>query len=148
MTITRWDPFQDLMSLQERMNRLFQESLARQRGQENIETGQWAPAVDIFETGDRIVLRADLPGVDQGDIELRVDDNVLVLKGERRPSGDVKPDDFHRAERPQGPFVRSFSLPQNIDQAGIRASQKNGVLEVVLPKRQESTAKAIRVEVK
>ncbi|PYS96893.1 MAG: molecular chaperone [Acidobacteria bacterium] len=148
MTLTRWDPFQDLMTLQERMNRLFQESLARQRGQENIETGQWAPAVDIYETGDRIVLKADLPGIDQSDIELRVDDNVLVLRGERKPPADLKADEFHRAERPHGPFVRSFSLPQNIDQSGIRAVQKSGVLEVVLPKRQEAKTKAIRVEVK
>ena len=148
MTLTRWDPFQDLMTLQERMNRLFQESLARQRGQENIETGQWAPAVDIYETGDRIVLKADLPGIDQSDIELRVDDNVLVLRGERKPPADLKADEFHRAERPHGPFVRSFSLPQNIDLAAIRASQKNGVLEVVMPKKQESKAKAIRIEVK
>jgi HSP20 family protein len=148
MTMSRWEPFHDMMNLQERMNRLFQESLARQRGQENIESGLWSPAVDIFETGDRIVLRADLPGMEQSEIELRVDDNVLVLRGERKPSADLKPEDFHRAERPYGPFVRSFSLPQNVDQGGIRASHKNGVLEVVLPKRQESKAKAIRVEVK
>ncbi len=148
MTTTRWDPFRDLTTIQDRMNRLFQDTMARQRGQENIESGQWAPAVDIFETGDRIVLRADLPGIEQSDIELRVDDNVLFLRGERRPGGDVKPEDFHRAERPYGPFLRSFSLPGNVDQSGIRASQKNGVLEVVLPKKQESKAKSIRVEVK
>jgi HSP20 family protein len=148
MTITRWDPFHDLMSIQDRVNRLFQETMARQRGQESIEGGQWAPAVDIFETGDRIVLRADLPGMEQNDIELRVDDNILTLRGERRAPGDVKPEDLHRAERPYGPFVRSFSLPINVDQSGIRAVQKNGVLEVVLPKKQESKARAIKVEVK
>ena len=148
MTITRWDPFHDLMSIQDRVNRLFQETMARQRGQESIEGGQWAPAVDIFETGDRIVLRADLPGMEQNEIEVRVDDNILTLKGERRAPGDVKPDEFHRAERPHGPFVRSFSLPINVDQAGIRAIQKNGVLEVVLPKKQESKTRAIKVEVK
>lgn len=148
MTITRWDPFHDLMSIQDRVNRLFQETMARQRGQESIEGGQWAPAVDIFETGDRIVLRADLPGMEQTDIELRVDDNILTLRGERRAPGDVKPEELHRAERPYGPFVRSFSLPINVDQAGIRAVQKNGVLEVVLPKKQESKARAIKVEVK
>ena len=77
-----------------------------------------------------------------------MDDNVLVLRGERKPPADLKADEFHRAERPHGPFVRSFSLPQNIDLAAIRASQKNGVLEVVMPKKQESKAKAIRIEVK
>ncbi|HEU4400680.1 MAG TPA: Hsp20/alpha crystallin family protein [Candidatus Polarisedimenticolia bacterium] len=148
MAITRWDPFQGMMRIQERVNQLFQESLGQQRGQESIESGQWSPAVDIFETGDRIVLRADLPGIEQSDIELRVDDNTLLLRGERRIAGDLKPEDYHRAERPHGTFVRSFGLPGNVDQAAIRATHKNGVLEVILPKRQESKAKAIRVEVK
>jgi len=148
MSITRWDPFRDLMTIQERMNRLFQDTLSRQRGQEELESGQWGPAVDIYETGDRIVLRADLPGVEQGEIEIRVDDNTLVLKGERKPPADMKPENIHRAERPHGPFLRSFSLPQNVDQAAIRATHKNGVLELTLPKRQEAKAKAIRVEVK
>lgn len=148
MTITRWDPFRDLMTIQDRMNRLFQETLSRRRGQEEIDSGQWGPAVDIFETDDRIVLRADLPGVAQSDIEVRIDDNMLVLRGERRPPENVKADDYHRAERPHGAFVRSFSLPQNVDQASIRASHDNGVLELVLPKRPDSKAKSIRVEVK
>lgn len=148
MTITRWDPFRDLMTIQQRMNRLFQETLSRQRGQEEIDSGQWGPSVDIYETDDRIVVRADLPGVAQSDIEVRIDDNMLVLRGERRPPDDVKADDYHRAERPHGAFVRSFSLPQNVDQGAIRASHNNGVLELVLPKRQDSKAKSIRVEVR
>lgn len=145
---TRWDPFRDLTAIQDRMNRLFQETMANSRGQEHLENGAWAPAVDIFETGDRIVLRADLPGLEQSDIELRVDDNTLLLKGERRAPGDVRPEEYHRSERPQGPFLRSFGLPGNVDQAGIRATHRNGVLEVILPKKQEAKAKAIRVDVK
>lgn len=148
MTITRWDPFRDLITIQDRMNRLFQETLSRQRGQDEIDSGQWGPAVDIFETEDRIVLRADLPGVAQSDIEIRVDDNMLVLRGQRKQPNDVAADDYHRAERPHGSFIRSFSLPQNVDQGAIRATHNNGVLELVLPKRQESKAKSIRVEVK
>ena len=92
MTTTRWDPFRDLMAIQERMNRLFQETLARQQGQEDIQAGQWTPAVDIHETGDRIVVRADLPGLEQSQIEVRVDDNTLTLRGDRRPAGDVRPE--------------------------------------------------------
>ena len=148
MTTTRWDPFRDLMAIQDRMNRLFQETLARQRGQEELEVGQWSPAVDIFETGDRIVVRADLPGLEQSEIEIRVDDNTLTLRGDRRPSSEVKPEDFHRAERPHGPFMRSFSLPQNIDQAAIKAAHRNGVLEVVLPRKPEAKASSIKVEVR
>lgn len=147
MATTRWDPFRDLMGIQDRMNRLFQETLSRHRGHEELEGGQWGPMVDIFEFGDRIVLMADLPGIDQNDIEIRVDDNTLFLRGERRPPADVKPEDYHRSERPHGQFLRSFSLPQNVDQARIRAKHNNGVLELILPKRQEAKAKSIRVEV-
>ena len=146
--MTRWDPFRDLTAIQDRMNRLFQETLSRQRGQEELETGQWGPAVDIFEKDDRILLRADLPGIDQSDIEIRVDDDTLLLRGDRKMPDDVKPEQYHRAERPHGPFLRSFSLPQSVDQSGIRATHKNGVLELTLPKRQETTARSIHVEIR
>ncbi len=147
MTTTRWDPFRDMMMIQERMNSLFQETLARQRGQENLESGGWAPAVDIFEDGESIILRADLPGIEQETIEIRVDEDTLMIRGERPLPPEMKADRCHRAERPYGPFTRSFSLPLNVDQAGIKASQKNGVLEIVLPKKGESRTRAIRVEV-
>lgn len=145
---TRWDPFRDMLSIQDRMNRLFQETMARSRGQETIEGGAWSPAVDILENGERILLRADLPGLEQADIELRVDDGTLVLRGNRQAPQDNKPEEMHRAERPFGPFARTFGLPGNVDQTAIRASFKNGVLEVVLPKKREAQAKTIRVEVK
>ena len=148
MTTTRWDPFRDLMAIQDRMNRLFQETMARQRGEEELAVGQWSPAVDIYETNERIVLRADLPGLEQSEIEVRVDDNTLTLRGDRKAPADLKPEDFHRAERPHGPFLRSFSLPQNVDQAGIRATHKNGVLEIVLPRKREAKATSIRVDVR
>src|SRR5262249_36828341 len=137
-----------LLTIQDRMNRLFQEGLVRRLGHEEASTGSWSPPVDILETGERIVLRADLPGVQQEDIELRVEDGVLILRGQRKPSADVRPEDLHPSERPVGSFVRSFGLPQNIDQTAIRAAQKNGVLEVILPKKQESVGKAVRIEVK
>lgn len=146
--MSQWDPFRDLVTIQDQMNRLFQDTMTRQRGQVPLESGQWSPAVDIVEESDRILLRADLPGVEQNTIELRVDDNVLTLKGERPLPTDLKPESVHRSERPHGTFLRSFSLPGNIDQGGIRANQRNGVLEVVLPKKQEAKARAIRVDVK
>ena len=148
MAETKWEPFRDLLTIQDRMNRLFQEGLGRRMGPEDRPAGQWSPPVDILENDDRIVLRADLPGVEQDDIELRVEDGILVLRGQRKPPADVRPEDMHRSERPHGSFVRSFSLPQNIDHSAIRATQKSGVLEVVMPKKQESKAKAIRIEVK
>ena len=117
-------------------------------GSEDLQAGQWTPAVDISENAEHIVLRADLPGIGQDDIELRVEDGTLVLRGQRKPPPDARPQDMLRAERPHGTFVRSFSLPSNVDQSGIRAALRNGVLEVVLPKMQESRAKAIRIDVK
>ena len=148
MSIARWDPIRDLMAIQDRMNRLFQETMSRQRGQEEMQTGQWCPAVDIFETNDQIVLRADLPGIEQNEIEIRIDDNTLLLRGDRKVPTDVKTDDYHRSERPHGPFTRSIKLPRNVDQTGIRATHRNGVLELLLPKREEARTRSIRVEVK
>ncbi|HEV8701240.1 MAG TPA: Hsp20/alpha crystallin family protein [Candidatus Polarisedimenticolia bacterium] len=109
--------------------------------------GTWCPPVDIFEAHDRVALRVDLPGVAREDFELRVEDGVLVLRGHRRPPGDVRPEEMHRAERPHGTFMRSFSLPQGIDQARIRAVYRNGVLEIVLPRIQESRARSMTIEV-
>jgi len=148
MTVVKWDPYRDVWTMQDRVSRQFQESMGPRQGQEDLQAGQWTPPVDIFENAETIVLRADLPGVDQDDIELRVEDGTLLIRGRRRLPGDLRPEDMHRAERPHGTFVRSFGLPTNLDQAGIRATQKNGVLEVILPKKQESKAKAIRIEVK
>ena len=115
---------------------------------EPLQAGQWTPEVDISENAERIVLRADLPGIEQDDVELRVEDGTLVLRGERKPPMDARSQDMLRAECPHGAFVRSFSLPSNVDQSVIRAALRNGVLEVVLPKMQESRAKAIRIDVK
>ena len=109
--------------------------------------GTWCPPVDIFETHDRVALRVDLPGVAREDFELRVEDGVLVLRGHRRPPADIRPEEMHRAERPHGAFMRSFSLPQGIDEAGIRAVYRNGVLEIVLPRIQESRARSMTIEV-
>ncbi len=148
MSVSRWDPFGDLMMIQERMNRLFQETMSRQRGEENIETGQWAPAVDIFETEGAIVLRADLPGISQEAIEIRVNENTLVIRGERVMPGDAGSDNYHRSERPYGAFHRSFTLPINVDQSAIRASHKDGVLEVTLPRKAEDKVRSIRIDVK
>ncbi len=148
MSVNKWDPLRDPSSLQDRVSHLFQEGMARLSGHENQTSGQWTPAVDIFEDAERILLCADLPGVEQDDIELRVEDGTLILRGHRKLPGEVRPEDMHRSERPHGTFVRSFSLPTNVDQPAIRASQKNGVLEVILPKKQDFRAKAIRIDVK
>jgi len=121
MPVAKWDPLRDLWTLQDRVNRLFQEGMARRSGQEeDLQAGQWAPAVDIFESAETIVLRADLPGVEQDDIELRLEDSTLIIRGQRKRPGVVRPEVLHRAELPHGSFVLSFCLTSNDFKSGIR----------------------------
>lgn len=148
MSITR-DSFRDLMKLQERMNRLFEQTLSRGgTTEEDLRGSGWAPAVDIEETQDRIVLRVDLPGVSLDQIELKIENEHLTLRGERAFPAASRREDFHRIERSFGNFFRSFTLPQNINQAAIHAELKNGVLEVMLPKKAETRSKPIQVQIR
>jgi len=150
MAIVRWEPFRDLVGLQDRMNRLFDESfrgLNRGSGDEDWSLGAWAPAVDIFEQDGNIVLNAELPGIDAKDVDIRLENNVLTLRGERKVDNEVKRDNYHRVERAYGTFTRSFTLPTVVDQEKIKAEYKDGVLKVVLPKREEAKPKQISISV-
>ena len=146
MAITRWQPFRELNSLQERMNRLFEDFLGERNQLEGSATG-WAPAVDICEDSEKVVLKADLPGIDEKDISLDVDGNRLTLKGERRMEKETQEENYHRVERAYGQFVRAFTLPNTVDVENIKASFKNGVLEVSLPKKEEIKPKHISIAV-
>jgi len=149
MALTRWDPFRDLVSLQERMNRLFEDSLSRSKTtDQEMAMGAWTPAVDIFETAEEVVLKADLPGVEEKDIDVRIENSTLTLRGERKFMKETKEEDYHRIERSYGVFSRSFQLPGSIDQTKISATHKEGVLEVHLPKREDTRPKQIKVDVK
>jgi HSP20 family protein len=151
MAIVRWEPFRDLLSLQDRMNRLFDESYrSTQRGTSEDEWalgGSWAPAVDIYEQGNDIVLKAELPGVDPKDVDIRLENNVLSLRGHRKLESEVKRESYHRVERSYGAFSRSFTLPTVVDQASIKAEFKDGLLRLVLPKREEAKPKQIQINV-
>jgi HSP20 family protein len=148
MALQRWDPFRDLVSLQERMNRLFEDSLSRSKTtDEEMAMGAWTPAVDIYETPETVVLRADLPGIEQKDIDVSIENSTLTLRGERRFTKEAKEEDYHRIERSYGTFSRSFQLPGTIDQTRIQAKHKEGVLEIVLPKREDTRPKQIKVDV-
>jgi len=143
-----FDPFRDLLLLQDRMNRLFQESLSRSRGEDEIASGgAWTPPVDIYEGPDRVVLRADLPGLGQDEIDLRIENGQLRLRGSRVLPEGAAPEEYHRVERPFGNFVRVFSLPNSVDVTRVKADLRNGVLEVTLPKRQESQARPVKIDV-
>jgi HSP20 family protein len=149
MPIVRWEPFRDLFSLQERMNRLFEESArGLGRGQEeDWSVGAWAPVVDIFEQGNDLVLKAELPGVDPRNVDIRIENNVLMLSGERKADSEVKRESYHRVERSYGTFTRSFTLPSTVDTANVKADYKDGVLKIVLPKREEAKPKQVQINV-
>ena len=142
--ITRFEPFRGLTTLQDQVNRLFEDSFFR--GDDSSLT-TWAPAVDIYEDGNNLVLKADLPDVNEKDLDLRIENNMLTLRGERKFEKKVDEENYLRVERRYGAFSRSFSLPNTVDTAAIKAEYKNGVLTVILPKREESKPKQIKVAV-
>jgi HSP20 family protein len=149
MALTRWDPFRDLLSLQERMNKLFEDSLARSSSPAGESAaGTWSPPVDIIEKEDEILLRAELPGIDLQNVDLQVHDDTLVLRGERQFDKETKKENYHRIERAYGTFSRSFTLPSSVDQGSIKAKLKDGILEVHLPKVQSAKPRPIPINVK
>ena len=147
MAIIRWDPFRDMVTLRERMNKLF-EDMAASRGEEkDLATSSWAPAVDIYETGHELVVKADLPDVAEKDIDVRVENNTLTIHGERKFEKSVNEENYLRVERSYGTFMRSFSLPNTIQTEGIHAEYKSGVLTVHMPKREESKPKQVKINI-
>jgi HSP20 family protein len=151
MSIVRWDPFRDLTTLQDRMNRIFEESfrgVPRGGNEEDWSVSSWAPLVDIYEQDGDLVLKAELPGIDHKDVDVNVENNVLTLRGERKWDGEVKRESYHRVERAYGTFTRSFTLPNMIDTEKIKAEFKDGMLRLVLPKREEAKPKQIAIAIK
>jgi HSP20 family protein len=151
MAIVRWEPFRDLVSIQDRMNRIFDDAFrgtSRTAGEDDWALGgAWAPAVDIFEKDGSIVLKAELPGVDPKDVDVRVENNVLTLRGERKFESEAKREQYHRVERAYGSFSRSFTLPNVVDTEHIKAEYKDGVLRVNLPQKEEAKPKQITIAV-
>jgi len=146
MTLVRWDPVRELDTFQTDMNRLFDSFFGRREGGGNGSYGRrWIPAMDLVETDDALVLRADLPGLDRDDIEIEVKDNVLTVSGERKADHEEKGEGFYRVERAFGRFSRSLDLPRGIDASGVKADFEQGVLEVRIPKPEER--KPTKVEI-
>ncbi|HEX9051852.1 MAG TPA: Hsp20/alpha crystallin family protein [Anaeromyxobacter sp.] len=140
--MTRWEPFRDLARIQDEMARLFEDH--------RFATGEsvgWTPACDIYEDEEGVSLRFELAGVDPKDVEVRFENGVLTLKGERKLEQEDKRDNYHRVELNYGTFTRSFSLPQTVDAEKIRAESRNGVLTVTLPKKPEAKPRSIQVKV-
>ena len=149
MAIVRWEPFRDLVTMQDRLNRVFEDAFRGPvRGaEEDWLGGSWAPAVDIYEHDGNLVLKAELPGIDPKDVDVRVENNVLTLRGERKFDEEVKRESCHRVERAYGTFSRSFTLPNVVDTQNIKAEFRDGVLRVTMPKREEAKPKQIQVQI-
>jgi HSP20 family protein len=148
MAITRFDPFRDLAVLQDRMNRMFNDTYgARNQEDHMLSRGTWVPPVDIYEVEGELVLKAELPDIKREDVDVSVENNTLTIRGERKLDNDIKQENFHRVERAYGSFVRTFSLPPTVDTGRIGAEYKNGVLTVKLPMREEAKPRQIDVQV-
>jgi HSP20 family protein len=144
-SVIRWNRLRNLSNLQEQVNQLFDSATPAQA--DNSALTSWAPAVDIHETENELVLKADIPGVNEKDIDVRVENNTLTVRGERSFSSEVKEDNYLRIERTYGSFSRSFGLPTTVNTEAIKAEYKNGVLTVEMPKRAESKPKQVKINV-
>ena len=139
-TLVRWDPFREVTSLRDEVNRLFSRTLGDGQG-----GSAWSPPVDVFDTKDAIVLKAELPGLTPEDIDIEIDDNVLTIRGERRLEETVEEGRYYRLERAYGSFARSLSLPQGVKADEVSAAFDGGVLEVRVPKADEVKPRKITV---
>ena len=149
MAIVRWKPFEDLMSLEDEISRFFDEFFGSRVPAQQQREGSpaWVPRVDISETDDEIIVRADIPGMKKDDIKVTLADNVLTISGEKKIERDEKKENYHRVERVFGSFSRSFYIPTTVDPNKITAKYNNGVLEVRLPKKEEAKPKEIPISV-
>jgi HSP20 family protein len=148
MSLTRYSPWTSQPALQDEIKQVFEKFFgeAGENDQSNVVTSQWVPRVDIKEEGERFVIFADIPGVDPKDIEIHMDKGILTIKGERRVEQRSEGERFSRVERAHGVFHRRFALPDSANADGIGASGRNGVLEIVIPKRPEQTPRRIQVQ--
>jgi HSP20 family protein len=145
--ITRWDPFREFSTLQDRMNRLFRESHGPEGREEALATTSFAPPVDVYEDEHNVTLKIEVPGIDEKDIDVRIENNVLTVHGERKFEKEEKEENFRRVERQYGSFTRTFSLPTTVDAEKVSANYDKGILKVALPKKAEAKPKQIKVSV-
>ena len=149
MAIVRWDPFRDLMSLQDEVNSLFRRSFLRGADAPvAMETAAaWAPALDVHESAESVTVEVELPGMEAKDIEISLEEDILHISGERKFASEVKEEDYHRMERAYGRFERNIPLPRKVQQDKVSASVKDGVLSIVLPKATDAEPRRIPIKV-
>jgi HSP20 family protein len=142
MAISRWYPIREVSSLQDRVNSLFQDFAGDSQA---VTTAAFTPAVDVFENGEKVVLKLDIPGVEEKDLDIRVENQTLTVRGERKFESEEKEENFHRIERRYGSFFRSFSLPTTVDTENVNASYNAGVLKLELKKKTSAQPRQIKI---
>ncbi|MGA3136885.1 MAG: Hsp20/alpha crystallin family protein [Terracidiphilus sp.] len=144
MAITRWDPFREVVALQNRVNSLFRDL---NEGENPMTTASFVPAVDIYEDEKKVMLKLEVPGIEQKDLDVSVENNTLTVKGERKFEKEEKEENFHRIERRYGSFFRAFTLPSTVDTENVKAAYNAGVLKLELSKKPEAQPKQIKINV-
>jgi len=145
--LTRWDPLRDLATMQNRINRLVRESYSPESPEEALTTTNFAPPVDIYEDEHTIAVKMEVPGIDEKDIDVRIENNTLTVHGERKIEKEEKEENFRRVERQYGSFTRSFTLPSSVDTGQVSAHYDKGILKISLTKKAEAKPKQIKVNV-
>jgi HSP20 family protein len=143
--LTRWDPFREFTTLQDRMNRLFRDNYGE--GQEALSTSTFAPPVDVYEDEHNVTLKIEVPGIDEKDIDVQIENNLLTVHGERKFEKEEKEENFRRVERQYGSFTRSFTLPNTVNPEQVQAHYDKGILKIQLAKKAEAKPKQIKVNV-
>jgi HSP20 family protein len=144
--LTRWEPFREFSTLQDRINRVFRESYTGNQD-DSLTTSSFAPAVDVYEDEHKVSLKIEVPGIEEKDIDVRVENNTLTVHGERKIEKEEKEENYRRVERQYGSFTRTFTLPQTVDTENVSANYDKGVLKITLPKKAEAKPKQIKVNV-
>jgi HSP20 family protein len=145
--LTRWEPFREFSTLQDRMNRLFRETYNEGGRDESLTASNFAPAVDVYEDEHNVSLKIEVPGIDEKDIDIRLENNTLTVHGERKIEKDEKEENYRRVERQYGNFTRTFTLPTTVDGEKVSANYDKGILKITLPKKAEAKPKQIKVNV-
>jgi HSP20 family protein len=145
--LTRWDPFREFVTIQGRMNRLFRDSFGTEGREEALTSTTFAPPVDVYEDEHNVTLKIEVPGIDEKDIDVRIENNTLTVHGERKFEKEEKEENYRRVERQYGSFTRTFTLPNMVDQDSVHADYDKGVLKIQLAKKAEAKPKQIKVNV-
>ncbi len=145
--VTRWEPLREFATIQDRMNRLFRDSYGTEGREEALSNTAFAPPVDVYEDEHNVTLKIEVPGIEEKDIDVRIENNTLTVHGERQFEKEEKEENYRRVERQYGSFTRTFTLPTTVDQESVQADYDKGVLKIKLAKKQEAKPKQIKVNV-